>query len=119
MDAPWQIILNPGHDLISTEIEIWGSRIEVEDPPMNGFIWELHNGSDWDMYPRVMMAYNATTVPAISTLAMEFTLFDHWFASFLLISFQGMRAVLVTRSQTACMLLAAPVMERRLILWEI
>jgi phospholipase C len=48
---------------------------------MNGFVKDAENkGSGWGN--QVMSCFNPRTVPAISTLASEFVVFDRWFSSF-------------------------------------
>ena len=74
-DALPYIGVNPGHDFDQTLKEIWGQTREIDPAPMNGFVWENHKER------AVMRAYNETTVPVISKLALEYAIFDRWYCS--------------------------------------
>lgn len=75
-DSPDNIQLNPGHSIRATETEIWDSTME-------GFLKEIQSSSKCDpsLCENVMKSYNTTSLPALSTLAMEFATFDRWYSS--------------------------------------
>jgi len=75
--------VNPGHDVHSTNFELWGQATKLWEAKMNGFIQEMmiYNGYNEDEAKIALRCFNNTAVPIISTLAMDFLLFDHWFAS--------------------------------------
>jgi phospholipase C len=73
---------NAGHSLDATTQEVFGgaNQTNVAVPPMNGFVAAAESmEAGWG--PQVMSCFNHTSLPILSTLAMEFTLFDHWHAS--------------------------------------
>eukprot|EP01129_Flabellula_baltica_P010464 TRINITY_DN4426_c0_g1_i1.p1 TRINITY_DN4426_c0_g1~~TRINITY_DN4426_c0_g1_i1.p1 ORF type:complete len:512 (-),score=107.82 TRINITY_DN4426_c0_g1_i1:31-1566(-) len=78
--AEYDNIYNPGHSLDATENELWGSNVRVDPAPMNGFAYEAAKSSVEDA-KKVMWAFNDSSLPTLSTLALEFSLFDHWFSS--------------------------------------
>ncbi len=74
-DAEPYIETDPGHSFEQTLREIWGSETFTNPAPMNGFLWENHEDR------QVMRAYNKSTVPIISQLALEYAVFDRWYSS--------------------------------------
>lgn len=81
-NAPVRMSQDAGHSFEATQIEVWGSMNKVDPAPMNGFVYELLlAGVPLERAVTPMQCYNFTTLPVLSTLAMEFALFDHWYAS--------------------------------------
>eukprot|EP01120_Amphizonella_sp_Union-15-10_P002828 TRINITY_DN13118_c0_g1_i1.p1 TRINITY_DN13118_c0_g1~~TRINITY_DN13118_c0_g1_i1.p1 ORF type:complete len:481 (-),score=80.67 TRINITY_DN13118_c0_g1_i1:30-1472(-) len=73
---------NAGHSFSATLQEVFGgfNLTHLNPAPMNGFVANAESMSKgWG--PLVMRSFNHTTVPVLSTLAMEFGLIDHWFSS--------------------------------------
>ena len=73
-DAESVIGADPSHQVISTQQQIWGSDTEIIPATMSGFIHASNTSI-------VMRAYNESMVPVLSTLALNFTLFDAFFSS--------------------------------------
>ena len=69
-DADPLIGIDPGHSVPDMEVQMWGSYDQVIPAPMDGYL----NQSGGD--PRVMRCYNSSTLSILSTLAMEFAVFD-------------------------------------------
>jgi phospholipase C len=81
-NAPFRMTQDAGHSFEATQIELWGSTNKVDPAAMNGFVYELLlSGVPLERAVTPMQCYNITTLPVLSTLAMEFALFDRWFAS--------------------------------------
>jgi len=73
---------NAGHSLDATTEEVFGgaNMTNVTVPPMSGFVAAAESMTKgWG--PEVMSCFNHTSLPILSTLAMEYTLFDHWHSS--------------------------------------
>jgi len=73
---------NLGHTVDDSTQQIFGIKTPTSDSPalMNGFVANAEFlSAGWGK--SVMSSFNETSLPVISTLAMEFTLFDHWHAS--------------------------------------
>ena len=78
--CPFVNPFDPYHDIWETTLEFMGGN-EWKDPaPMNGFAG-LHSIKHPTEFPNVMTGFPPARVPAISTLAKEFAVFDHYFAS--------------------------------------
>mgnify|MGYP001560294631 FL=1 len=80
---------DPNHSLNATTYKIFGPVADTHqnfsDPTMSGFVqWEGivdgHNATDLH-YCGVMEGFAPTSLPVMTTLASEFVLFDHFFAS--------------------------------------
>jgi len=81
-DAPYVIGVNPGHDVTSTRREIYGDNKKNDHPKMNGFVYEMVvNGYNAEQVKQPMRCYNSTSLSVSSTLALEYALFDRWYAS--------------------------------------
>ena len=74
-DAPDYLGVNPEHSFHSTCKEIWGQDTELNPAPMDGFVWENHQEK------QVIQAYNSSTIPVLSHLALEYAVFDRWYSS--------------------------------------
>ncbi len=75
---------NPLHDVISVEKQEFGQPGKVVSPaPMNGFVKvQIENAQgNLETGKNIMQSFDPALVPAISTLAREFVLCDHWHAS--------------------------------------
>jgi len=71
---------DPDHSVPGTTLQCFGYAHpnSVSVAPMNGFVTSALNHS---VSPQsVMSCFNEDTVPAISTIAKEFSLFNRWFA---------------------------------------
>jgi len=73
---------DPGHSIQEATLQIFGGpeNLNIETAPMNGFVASAE-GIQKGMGIQIMNCFNSTMVPAISTLAAEFAVFDHWFSS--------------------------------------
>jgi phospholipase C len=79
--SPNVAAFDPDHSLDSTSEKIFGKVGPGANPaPMNGFYW-FENGLHHTPPADVMNMFLPENVPIISSLAMDFALFDHWFAS--------------------------------------
>lgn len=71
---------DPSHSISGTTSQIYGASSETAD--MKGFISSYSSRTGSDAYgTRIMQCFAPDHVPAISTLASEFGLFDGWYAS--------------------------------------
>lgn len=72
---------DPGHSYQAIEEQVFGPGLQFQDPPpMSGFATNaerVHPG----MSNNVMRAFRPEVVPVTTALAMEYTVFDRWFAS--------------------------------------
>lgn len=72
---------DPGHSFQAIKEQIFGPELKFLDPPpMSGFATnaeKTHPG----MSKNVMRAFRPEVVPVTTALAMEYTVFDRWFAS--------------------------------------
>eukprot|EP01123_Difflugia_compressa_P012662 TRINITY_DN5515_c0_g1_i1.p1 TRINITY_DN5515_c0_g1~~TRINITY_DN5515_c0_g1_i1.p1 ORF type:complete len:491 (-),score=88.80 TRINITY_DN5515_c0_g1_i1:21-1493(-) len=73
---------NAGHSITDTTQQIFGGANVTDVPvaPMNGFVANAESlSAGWG--PQVMSAFNDSSLPVLSTLAMEYALFDKWYSS--------------------------------------
>jgi phospholipase C len=79
--CPYVNPFDPNHDFDDTTRQIMGSMTGYETPaPMSGFARD-HFLSGYPEYWNVMTGFGPERVPAISTLAMEYAVFDQYYAS--------------------------------------
>jgi phospholipase C len=75
---------NPAHDVVSVEKQEYGDVGKIVSPaPMNGFIKvqiETAKG-DVEQGKKIMQCFDPDKIPALTTLAREFVLCDHWHSS--------------------------------------
>ncbi|KAJ7250916.1 hypothetical protein O6H91_02G084500 [Diphasiastrum complanatum] len=72
---------DPGHSFQAIRKQIFGSdNTSADPPPMNGFAQEAEEESK-GLSTAVMRAFKPELLPVYTTLAMEFAVFDRWFAS--------------------------------------
>jgi phospholipase C len=75
---------NPSHDVISVEKQEYGAVGKIiTRAPMNGFVkvqTETARG-DVEAGKKIMRCFDSGKIPALTTLASEFVLCDHWHAS--------------------------------------
>jgi len=71
---------DPDHSLPSTTVEIFGSGTVLGTAMMDGFVQQAQF-SGQSPPQEVMACFSPTAVPAITTLANEFAIFDKWYAS--------------------------------------
>ncbi len=75
---------NPSHDVISVEKQEYGEVGKIVEPaPMSGFVkvqTETAKG-DVEVGKKIMQCFDPGKIPALTTLAREFVLCDHWHAS--------------------------------------
>ncbi|KAL2612915.1 hypothetical protein R1flu_024607 [Riccia fluitans] len=79
---------DPGHSFRAIREQVFGSKKSVDEegefepPRMNGFVQQAR-GMNYgpDFAERVMSAFRPEVIPVTTTLAMEFAVFDRWFAS--------------------------------------
>ena len=84
-DASGYVTLpNPAHDVVSVEKQEFGEVGKIVTPaPMNGFVKvqiETARG-DVELGKKIMQCFDPLQIPALTTLAREFVLCDHWHAS--------------------------------------
>lgn len=83
--CPYVNPFDPNHDLQNTTMQIMGNANWWINPaPMNGFVAELLSGVPGATEANageVMNGFSPERVPAISTLAEEFAVFDSYYAS--------------------------------------
>jgi hypothetical protein len=65
---------DPSHQIVSTARQIWGSQDEIIPASMSGFVAASNS-------TLAMKCYNSSTIPVISSLALNFTLFDAFHSS--------------------------------------
>eukprot|EP01121_Diplochlamys_sp_Union-15-3_P013192 TRINITY_DN4056_c0_g2_i1.p1 TRINITY_DN4056_c0_g2~~TRINITY_DN4056_c0_g2_i1.p1 ORF type:complete len:311 (-),score=45.73 TRINITY_DN4056_c0_g2_i1:590-1522(-) len=73
---------NAGHSYEATLNQVFGgpNMTFLHPVPMNGFVADAEKSQKgWG--PLIMSCFNSTSVPVISTLALEFAIFDRWFSS--------------------------------------
>jgi len=71
-------VADPDHSFEGTLNEVYGftGNTSITPPPMTGFVKAYG-----EYGPIIMESFPPETVPALSTLAMEFALFDRWYCS--------------------------------------
>jgi phospholipase C len=76
--------VDPAHDFVNVEKELFGSQGQVVNlAPMNGFVAvhiEKAKG-DVEMGKKIMECFDPLKIPALTTLAREFCVCDHWFSA--------------------------------------
>jgi phospholipase C len=74
---------DPGHDFISVNEQIFGNSQGTGGGPfMQGFVKAYFNKTkNVAKSHNVMRCFNPSRLPALTTLAQEFAICDHWFAS--------------------------------------
>jgi len=73
---------NPGHEIVDATQQIFGGpeNPNIKVAPMNGFVANAESiAKGWGI--KIMQCFNESAVPAISTLAKEFAVFDRWYSS--------------------------------------
>lgn len=72
---------DPGHSYQAIEEQVFGpERKFLDPPPMSGFATNAEQTLS-GMSTNVMRAFRPEVVPVTTALAMEYTVFDRWFAS--------------------------------------
>ena len=78
------ISVDPAHDFVSVEKQLYGKAGQVVDPaPMNGFVAvhiEQEKG-DVELGKKIMECFDPGKIPALTTLAQEFCVCDRWFSA--------------------------------------
>jgi len=75
---------DPNHDVRDVTIQLFGGAASAAaPPPMNGFVYDYSQivGVDAAKADTIMQSHAPRTMPALTTLAKEFALCDHWFSS--------------------------------------
>ena len=75
---------NPLHDLVSVEKQEYGDAGKIVSPaPMDGFVKvQIENAlGNVAVGKNIMQCFDPAHIPALTTLAREFVLCDHWHAS--------------------------------------
>eukprot|EP00168_Porphyra_purpurea_P019820 TRINITY_DN8056_c0_g1_i1.p1 TRINITY_DN8056_c0_g1~~TRINITY_DN8056_c0_g1_i1.p1 ORF type:complete len:244 (-),score=31.01 TRINITY_DN8056_c0_g1_i1:114-845(-) len=81
-DAGYVTSVDPSHSVNGTTTQLWGGGEQVDPPPMDGFVYDYNEDGDTaDQGAAIMECFNPQTVPAISTMAMSFGVFDQFHAS--------------------------------------
>jgi phospholipase C len=78
--APYVSPFDPHHSLSHTTQQLFGNGSHVDPAPMSGFAAD-HDSSGTPDFWQVMNGFTPARVPAISTLANQFALFDKYFSS--------------------------------------
>eukprot|EP01102_Stenamoeba_stenopodia_P011388 TRINITY_DN3494_c0_g1_i1.p1 TRINITY_DN3494_c0_g1~~TRINITY_DN3494_c0_g1_i1.p1 ORF type:complete len:505 (-),score=88.74 TRINITY_DN3494_c0_g1_i1:105-1619(-) len=82
-DAPYIQNPDPDHSIPGTSQQIFG--VNDSSPSnqafMNGFVSNFATESTSDYGASIMNCHDPANVPAISTLGLQFAVFDRWFAS--------------------------------------
>jgi phospholipase C len=76
--------VDPLHDLLSVNTQLFGSEDTSVDPaPMNGFVKSCIAAASGDVRTgeTIMGCFDPVKLPTLSALAQEFCLCDHWFSS--------------------------------------
>ena len=76
--------VDPAHDFVSVEKEIYGENGNIVNPaPMNGFVATHIAKADGNVEigKSIMECFAPDKIPALTTLAKEFCLCDHWFSA--------------------------------------
>jgi phospholipase C len=78
------ITVDPAHDFVSVEKQLYGQAGHVVDPaPMNGFVAvhiEQEKGNI-ELGKKIMECFVPAKIPALTTLAREFCICDRWFSA--------------------------------------
>lgn len=76
--------VNPAHDVVNVERQLYGDVGKIVHPaPMNGFVKvqiETAKG-DIEEGKKIMECFDPAKIPALTTLAKEFVVCDHWHSS--------------------------------------
>jgi len=83
-DSGYITALNPLHDVVSVEKQEYGDVGKIVSPaPMNGFVKVQIENAKGDVAEgkKIMRCFDPARIPALTTLAREFVLCDHWHAS--------------------------------------
>jgi phospholipase C len=78
------ISVNPAHDFESVETQLYGEPGRIANPaPMNGFVAAhiVQEMGDVELGKKIMECFDPAKLPALTTLANEFCLCDHWFSA--------------------------------------
>jgi phospholipase C len=75
---------NAGHSYPSTRLQIFGTNQDQHPypnpPPMNGFVADAESREKgWG--PEVLSCFNYSSLPVLTTLALEFGMIDKWYSS--------------------------------------
>lgn len=82
--ATYRTLMDPLHDLLSVNTQLFGPLPTTADPaPMCGFVQSgiAAAAQDEEAGKTVMDCFTPARLPALSTLASEFCLCDRWFSS--------------------------------------
>jgi phospholipase C len=74
---------DPDHSLDGTDQHIYGLNWQQENPTptMDGFVWGASQLGESLLNPMSMFTIDDGSAPIINTLALEFAVFDKWYAS--------------------------------------
>jgi phospholipase C len=78
------ISIDPAHDFVSVEKQLYGAAGHVVDPaPMNGFVAAHIEEAKGDVAlgKKIMECFDPARLPALTTLAREFCVCDRWFSA--------------------------------------
>eukprot|EP00602_Paraphysomonas_sp_CaronLab_P006374 CAMPEP_0185027458 /NCGR_PEP_ID=MMETSP1103-20130426/12521_1 /TAXON_ID=36769 /ORGANISM="Paraphysomonas bandaiensis, Strain Caron Lab Isolate" /LENGTH=447 /DNA_ID=CAMNT_0027561465 /DNA_START=156 /DNA_END=1499 /DNA_ORIENTATION=+ len=70
---------DPSHSISGTTSQVYGASDST--PDMKGFVASYTSRTDTSTGPTIMKCFAPDHVPAITTLAKEYAMFDGWFAS--------------------------------------
>jgi phospholipase C len=76
--------VDPAHDFVSVEKQLFGESGHVVSPAlMNGFVASYTEKAkgDFETGKKIMECFDPDKIPALSTLAREFCVCDHWFSA--------------------------------------
>jgi Phospholipase C len=78
------ISVDPAHDFESVETQLYGKPGHIANPaPMDGFVAAhiVQEKGDVELGKKIMECFDPAKLPALTTLANEFCLCDHWFSA--------------------------------------
>jgi phospholipase C len=77
------ITIDPAHDFVSVEKQMYGAGPVVDPAPMNGFVAVHINEAkgDVELGKKIMECFDPDKLPALTTLAREFCVCDRWFSA--------------------------------------
>jgi phospholipase C len=80
--SPYVTSVDPSHSYSGTADQIFGFGLQKDPAPMDGFVYNYLQDGDTDAKGAdIMKCFDPDNVPAISTLAREFAVFDRWYCS--------------------------------------
>eukprot|EP01089_Gocevia_fonbrunei_P020642 TRINITY_DN7737_c0_g1_i1.p1 TRINITY_DN7737_c0_g1~~TRINITY_DN7737_c0_g1_i1.p1 ORF type:complete len:527 (-),score=110.70 TRINITY_DN7737_c0_g1_i1:35-1615(-) len=74
--------VDPNHSLPATSEQIFGFTSETNDAIMDGFVYDYYkNGDTSAKGANIMKMFSHSTLPSLTSLALEYGVFDRWYSS--------------------------------------